>query len=84
MHTSAPYIGEEYDLLTGARIKEGNATKLEPKSGIKAKLENTVFGRLVAAGERLMRVIQKCSGLANKDSEKFAAEIDALSDKWDM
>ncbi len=81
---AAPYTGEEYDLLTGVRIKEGNTIKLEPKTGIKARLENTFFGRLVAAGERLMRVIQKCSGLANRDAEKFAAEIDALSDKWDM
>ena len=42
-----------------------------------------VFGRLIAAGERLMAVIQKCEGMANKDLAKFADQINSLCDKWD-
>ena len=42
-----------------------------------------VFARLIAAGERLMAVIQKCEGMANKDLAKFADQINSLCDKWD-
>ena len=44
---------------------------------------NTVFARLVAAGERLLAVIRKCEGMANKDLAKFADQINSLIDKWD-
>ena len=35
------------------------------------------------AGERLIAVIKKCQGMANKDLAKFADQINALCDKWD-
>ncbi len=48
-----------------------------------ASREKTIFDRLVAAGQRLVSVIQKCQGMANKDLSKFADQINALCDKWD-
>ena len=42
-----------------------------------------VFDRLIAAGKRLMTVIQHNEGGANKDLAKFADQINALCDKWD-
>jgi metallo-beta-lactamase family protein len=41
------------------------------------------FGRLISAGQRLMRVIQRNEGCANKDLAKFADQILSLCDKWD-
>ena len=41
-----------------------------------------VFDRLVAAGERLVAIIRKSQGMANKDLGKFADQINALCDKW--
>lgn len=34
-------------------------------------------------GHRLMAIIQKNEGGANKDLKKFANEIEKLCDKWD-
>ena len=48
-----------------------------------ASREKTIFDRLLAAGQRLVSVIQKCQGMANKDLSKFADQINALCDKWD-
>ena len=42
-----------------------------------------VFQRLLAAGQRLMSVIHKNEGGANKDLAKFADQINALCDKWE-
>ena len=79
----APYSGDAFDLLTNVQVAEGSreiAVKKEKKSG---KASYNVFARLVAMGERLMTVIQKNEGVANKDLAKFADQISALCDKWD-
>jgi metallo-beta-lactamase family protein len=79
----APYSGDIYDLLTGKQIAEGSHKLAEKKTSKSAHATNTVFDRLVAAGERLCAVIRKCQGMANKDLGKFADQINSLCDKWD-
>ena len=49
--------------------------------GVAAK--SGAFDRLMIAGERLIAVIKKCQGMANKDLGKFADQINSLCDKWD-
>ena len=44
---------------------------------------SSVFDRLLAAGRRLLSVIEKNREGANKDLAKFADQITALCDKWD-
>lgn len=41
------------------------------------------YTRLVAAGSRLMSLISRSQGWANKDMTRFADEIGRLCDKWD-
>ena len=38
---------------------------------------------MLAAGERMMSVIRKSEGGANKDLARFADQINALCDKWE-
>lgn len=76
----APYSGDIYDLETGFCVEQG-AHKLATKK--KQTKAQGVFSRLVAAGERLMAVINRCEGMANKDLAKFADQINSLCDKWD-
>ena len=54
-----------------------------PAKSAPAKKASGVFARLLAAGERLMGVIRRNEGGANKDLAKFADQINALCDKWD-
>ena len=49
----------------------------------KKRTVSSVFERLLAAGQRLLTVIQHNEGGANKDLAKFADQINALCDKWD-
>mgnify|MGYP000816111702 FL=1 len=80
----APYSGDAYDLITGQCIQEGSRELVEKKTKTGSfKAASTVFDRLIIAGERLMSVIKKCQGMANKDLAKFADQINALCDKWD-
>ena len=77
----APYSGDIYDLQQNLCVVQGSR-KLAEKRRTK-KSGNTVFERLLAAGQRLIAVIHKNKEIANKDMAKFADQINALCDKWD-
>lgn len=76
----APYSGTRFDLLTDTVTYEAAPVRLKKKA---AKAVSDVFARLLAAGQRLLSVIQKNEGGANKDLAKFADQINSLCDKWD-
>lgn len=77
----APYSGDAYDLITGAQVAKGSRQLVEKKKVYRST--SSVFDRLLIAGERLLAVIRKCQGMANKDLAKFADQINALCDKWE-
>ena len=82
LDAEAPYSGSVFDIAKGRweiRAQPHRVEKLESKVSSRA---NTVFGRLVAAGQRLVAVIKQNEGVANKDLAKFADQINALCDKW--
>lgn len=75
----APYSGTRFDLITGEAEYEAVPVPVKKK----ARTVSDVFTRLVAAGQRLMAVIRKNEGVANKDLARFADQINSLCDKWD-
>lgn len=79
---TAPYSGDVYDLSTGMCIERGEAKRLEKKK-TKTKRADAVYDRLLSAGRRLMAIIQRSKGGANKDLARFADNINALCDKYD-
>ena len=79
----APYSGDAFDLITGEQIARGSHVAKEKKPKTYGKPSSNVFARLLAAGQRLLSVINRCEGMANKDLAKFADQINNLSDKWD-
>ncbi len=76
----APYSGTVFDLASGEFIREAEPIRMEKKKG---RAVSDVFARLVAAGQRLLAVIQHNEGGSNKDLAKFADQINSLCDKWD-
>lgn len=81
----APYSGDAWDLLEDIQVEAGDRRRIRrtTDNSAPASRENAVFARLVAAGQRLVRVIELCRGRANKDLAKFADQIHALCDKWE-
>lgn len=77
----APYSGDCYDLLSNTCIAFGSREAKAKKKD--TRMVSNVFARLLAAGERLLSVIRRNEGLANKDLAKFADQINAICDKWD-
>ncbi len=77
----APYSGSSFDLADNCCVVEAAPIRKSKKAA--ARKANSVFERLVAAGRRLLVVIQHNEGGANKDLAKFADQINNLCDKWD-
>lgn len=75
----APFSGTEFNLLSNKFEYEAEPIPVQKKT----KPANGVFARLVAAGQRLVALIAKSDGLANKDMAKFADQINSLCDKWE-
>ena len=82
MDAYAPFSGAVYDMMADSFVSEG-VRILKRREKPAAKRASTVFARLVAAGERLMAVIRKNEGGANKDLAKLADQINMLCDKWE-
>ena len=76
----APYSGSVFNLATGQMEYEALPIPLKKKE----KPASGVYARLIAAGNRLLAVIKKNEGVSNKDLAKFADQIIALCDKYDM
>ena len=82
MDAAAPYSGDCYDLLTGAMVAQGSRMQVEKKV-TKVRASSNIFARLLAAGQRLLTVINRCEGMPNKELGKFADQINSLCDKWE-
>lgn len=75
----APYSGTRVDLITNAVEYEAAPVAVKKRAhGV-----SDVFARLLAAGQRLIAVIYKNEGGANKDLARFADQINSLADKWE-
>ena len=79
--TYAPFSGTVFDLKTNEFITETQGIRITKTE--KRRTVSSVFERLLAAGQRLLTVIQHNEGGANKDLAKFADQINSLCDKWD-
>ena len=79
----APYSGGCVDLATNQILTEGvKIAKKAIEKPAKTRAQNA-FNRVVLAAKRLMEVVLKNEGLANKDLAKFESQIHNLADKWD-
>jgi len=79
LNAYAPYSGTCFNLITDTLEYEA-----EPIAIVKKKRTvSDVFARLLAAGHRLIAIIHKNEGSANRELAKFADQINSLCDKWE-
>ena len=78
----APYPGAQFDLAGNQLLYEGSRQKIHKDRASKPK-GSPVYLRLLSAGRRLMELIQRSQGRANKDMAKLTDQINAMCDKWE-
>ena len=79
----APKNSAIFDLLTGETVFEGREIVRREEPEKAGRQESAVYQRLLRSGTRLIEVITRNRGGANKDLARFADQIDSLTSKWD-
>jgi len=79
----APYSGGCADLAVNKVLTPGTPVVYAGGEKASTRRAKEVFQRVVAAASRLLQVVLKNEGLANKDLAKFESQIQNLADKWD-
>ncbi len=78
----APHSGDVYDLVSGECVeKRPPVRKVKKKAAVKRA--DAVYERLLSAGRRLMAIITRSRGGANKDLAKMTDQINAMCDKFE-
>jgi metallo-beta-lactamase family protein len=79
----APKYSSTHDLATGEVLFEGSDAARDKAPTTQGRRDSAVFQRLTLAGMRLLEIISRQKGGANKDLARFADQIDSLASKWD-
>lgn len=79
---TAPFSGDEFDLITGECTARGVVVKITKVSDGRRRA-NTIFEKLLAAGKRLLGIIQNSRGLSNKELARFTDQVNKLCDKYE-
>jgi len=79
LNAHAPYSGTWFNLLTNKFEYEAEPIPVKKK----VKPDSGVYARLLAAANRLLALVHKSDGLANKDMAKFADQINTVCKKWE-
>ena len=78
---TAPYNGAVYDLTSDKCVQKGNTKVKEKKNSTQTKV-SPAFAKLLAAGNRLMSIINNMREGSNKDIAKLTDRINELCNKW--
>ena len=81
IRATAPFSGDEFDLVTGECSAHGKIVKVAKLSDGRRRA-NQAFDRLMSAAKRLMNVIEFSRGLSNKEMAKFTDQVNSLCDKY--
>ena len=76
----APYSGSEFDLIAGEFTKTTEGIPVE-RAAAKRSVSDS-YTNLKIAEKRLSRIIEAAQGMANKDLDRFAAEVAKLAEKY--
>jgi metallo-beta-lactamase family protein len=64
-------------------VSEGSRVPIKKVDRSAQIKKNAVFARVVATAKRLVEVVLKNEGIANKDLAKLESQIQSIIDRWD-
>ncbi len=79
----APYSGAEFDIASGEITIDADPV-LIPKKNKATGSSNVYYNDLLAASDRLYRLIKNNDGRANADMRKLAEKINKLCEEWQI
>ena len=83
MDAAAPYPGAVYDFELTAFTEEGNRERIDQKRQSEGgRRQDTLYDRLLAALDRLTKIVQESADMSNRHLQGFADALEAFCDKW--
>lgn len=82
VETYAPFSGTSFDIAAGEFIEKASPVIIEKRRSADGKA-NTVYQRLLAALDRLTRLIKGGEGRSNKELAKLADNINDMCNKFE-
>ncbi len=83
LNATAPYSGSVFDLIKGEFLVEKGPVPVAEHEKAAVPFAESPYGRLLAALERLTKLVKKGSGRSNHELRRVAGEINAISDEWE-
>ena len=84
-YAEAPYSGTEFDLLTGKLLTCTQGQPIVRAAATQGgQRTRQVYDELVAAAEKLLRLVKTRRGCANKDNSRLTDQIRGLIKKWKL
>ena len=80
MRATAPYSGTRYDLATGKFIEIAKGVPISKATA--GRMISNSFTKLKLTARAVLNFVNSCSGLPNKDLDKFSADLEALMEKY--
>lgn len=77
---TAPYSGASFDLADGRCLIASSGVAIDKSRGRQLR-SDSVFARLMAAAERLLKTVKASSGVSNKELALATDKINAVSDR---
>lgn len=78
----APYSGAEFDIASGRITLDAQPVFIPKKT--RPNNNNVCYNDLVAASDRLARLIKNSDGRANADMRRLTEKINKLCDEWQL
>ena len=82
VETYAPFSGTSFDIAAGEFIEKASPVVIEKRRSSEGRV-NTVYQRLLAALDRLTRLIKGGEGRSNKELAKLADNINDMCNKFE-
>lgn len=79
----APFSGTQFDIMTGEFIKIAEPVSVRTEKKARDGKPNTVYQRLLAALDRLTRLVRSGEGRTNKELARLADSINDMCNKFE-
>ena len=77
------FLGGGLDLAQGAWLDQPAAVSIGKKDGAAAQQKDSPYRRLLAALERLTKLIQSGTGRSNRELKSVTRQLDSICDEWE-
>ncbi|MEG1525291.1 MAG: MBL fold metallo-hydrolase [Clostridia bacterium] len=83
LNAFAPYSGSQFDLTQNVWVYEAMPVPMTKRADTSTAVATSVYDRLLAALERLTKLIKQSTGRANREVKEVTRQLNNIADEWE-